>query len=197
MKLWRAAHRSVTRAPWRAVVEESAPSYGGYDFTLTDDADDGHEFIGAAWINTGRNVSDVDASGGMSSGDTIFALSFPNVTAAGTVTNATLTLAVVMQTVSGTLRLKGESNASAASSQWGSGNLPSAATMTSASLDFASTVQTNNLDVTDIVNEILGGAQWNSGQRMNFRVEPISAGVSVRFAAVNVGDVKPRLVITP
>lgn len=170
---------------------------GGYDFTLTANADDGHEVIDAAWSNTGRTVADFDGSGAMNSGDAIFALSFPSVTAAGTVTNATLTLAVVTQTGSGTMRLKGESNAAAASSQWGSGNLPSAATMTTAYVDLPSTVQTNNLDVTDIVNEILGGAQWNSGQRINFRVEPISTGVQVAFAAVNAGDVKPRLVITP
>lgn len=179
------------------VSETFTSTTKGYTGTLTDNADDGSETVGVSWGISSRNCGDTASDGAtISAFDALFAMSFPSVAVTGTVSSAVLTLGVMEEMAAGTLRVYGESNAAAVSAQWSGANLPSGATLTTASATFSSAVGTKNVDVTAIVNEILGGAAWVSGGRMNFVCNGDTLFVHVQMATVNVGTPKPTLVIT-
>lgn len=150
-----------------------------YDHTLAANLDDGRELVGTNWSATSTmSVIDNDGNGtGRDVNDTLCGLSFPSVNMTSC-SQATLTVAVNTETVAGTVKVRGQSQASAASAQWATGNLPSAATMVAAEETFSSAIATKTIDVTTIVQQIMAGAAWASGNRINFTLEAASASVS-------------------
>lgn len=172
----------------------AAAAISSYDFTLTANNDDGRETVGGTWGGTFTlDVIDNDANGvGTDTGDNLVGLSFPNVTLTSC-SSATLFLIGSTETVAGTLKVQGESQAVAASAQWATGNRPSNATYVASEGSITTATGTKSLDVTTMVQQIMAGAAWASGNRINFMITANSVSAQCTFTST--GTTKPRLQI--
>ena len=180
-----------------------------YDFTLTDNLDDMREIVG---INANFNPSSVDDNSGSGTGvdfsDAVPGWSFPSVNLT-TCTSAFLYLEHIGISGGGpgvSYRIRGQSNAAAPSSQWNtttnrpinSGAIATATTVTELG-DPAGSGVFHTINVTAIVQEIMAGAFWASGQRINFWAEANLIIFLIFGRVSNSGNVgtPARLVINP
>lgn len=149
---------------------------------IANTGNDGREYtLGGGWLSAlPPSVQDV---GGPTDG--IYGgLSFESVNIAGGVSSASLRLVVTSEFSPGVWTLTAESNGVSASTAWGGSHLPNSATPTASAITGNSTaVGTYNIDVTQLVNEVMTGAAWNAGQRINFMLKAPAGGfASCAFA---------------
>lgn len=163
-----------------------------YSQQITNTANDGREYTGAWLPNSPTTVFDLGGAG-----DGIYAgLTFDTVNVTGTVSSAILDLVITAEAAPGTWTLYAESNAAAASAVWSGTHLPNAATPVATNIPGNSTaVGTYSIPVTTLVNEVMAGANWAAGQRINFFMKaPVGSYASCTFASAPAGNA-PTLVL--
>lgn len=166
---------------WLGALRPPAAAPASYDFTLTDEADDGAEFLGSGTFSSFTGSSFVyEANGsanGRLGGSYVMGLSFPAVNLT-TCSAATLTLEQQLDDVGGTVRVYGHKNSARASQRWANSFLISTyfgEATTAFQNSTVTGVGTRTIDVAAIVQEIMGGAFWASGNRINLWLEAITA----------------------
>lgn len=168
----------------------------GYNFRLTNPNDDGREYQSAFDYSAPLAMFDFGVAGsGMYP-----AWSFPNVQLTGNILSATLELTLTTGVGSSTFSLYGESNAVSPSANWSTAHRPYPSTKTTARVldePIYGGTYTYQLDVTGIVNEILGGAGWISGGRMNFWAEAAVGEYAARVFYATPTALAARLEIRP
>jgi len=156
----------------------------GFYATLTGTTDSGRSTVGGSWNPTGsQDAWDNDNDGGgRSTGDYLIGFSFPNVTVTGPITKARFEFLIVTQHVPGEFLVFAQSQDAAPSAAWSATNKPEFATKVSSYHRISNELGRIELDVTDMINEILAGNFWVSGNRINFWVEASSIGADVTSA---------------
>lgn len=168
----------------------------GYNFRLIDPDDDGREYQSAYNTILPSAMFDI----GIAGAGAYPAWSFPNVQLTGSILEATLELSLLPGLSGSTFSLYGESNAVSPSTNWSTAHRPYSSTKTTARVldePIYGGTYTYQLDVTGIVNEILGGAGWISGGRMNFWAEAAVEGYASRVFQSAPNALAARLEIIP
>lgn len=130
-----------------------------------------------------RRVADADWDGSPTSSlDALIGLSFPGV-AWATCSAANLRVKITSETTAGTVLVRAQSQATAASAQWSAANAPVDATFVAATATFSSAVGVKDIDVTTMVQQVMATASYVPGNRINFRLEAGSTGVECMIAA--------------
>lgn len=185
---------------WLPTVAHAAgPAGPSYDLAVPTNADYGEENLSVGWTTataTGPFIFDGDTNGNGRdvASDFIVGLSFPSAPAAGC-SLATLTLGISFS-LSPTIKVYGWGTVTQASVQWSSSVKPSSkfAQQTTAFATNAQTGSLKTINVTAVVSEIMGGANYVPGGRINFWAEAGEPGTLIQVTAFPT-DPKPRLVI--
>jgi len=168
----------------RRAASVAAPT--SYDHTISSNADDGNYIVGFLWVTSGCTAADNGGSGvGEQEGDSIAGWSFPNVPLT-TCSNAMLTLDRT-EVVAGTIRIYGDDNDASASSQYSNSYFPvfNSNGPTTAFQAIATTTGSFGVNVTLIVQEIMGSAFYAAGGRINFSATAYSTGATCEFGHVH------------
>jgi len=171
----------------------------GYDTTLSDTDDDGHQFSGGTYISNVSNHAVTDNGGaGL---ETFGAACFPSVGIANSATIASATLYIYVQTenIAGLWNVHGQNpTAAGARIDNTAGNQPDdyIATAIAGPTGITSAVGLKTINVTSLVQAMVNDADWASGDYMNFIFAPQYDFVDIRFTSAIGASNRPRLVIT-